>query len=83
MDIEDYKNILKIRERELDQVYELNLKLTQIIQDLEHEKEYWQTLFYRNRFPLLSLRNFIHLWMAKGLHFIKKSIKNQLRRMST
>lgn len=64
---DDMKQILSMRERELDRIYEMNYQLIEMVRELEQGKDYWKTRFY-------EIQNSTCWRMTKGFRVLARWI---------
>ena len=68
--LKEHEEILKLRERELEQVNEMNFRLIEMSREFEQEKDYWRSMFY-------DMQNSTSWRVTKGLRVISRLVRRK------
>lgn len=68
--ITEYETIIKMREAELDQANEMNVRLIEMSKCFEQEKDFWKSMFY-------DIQNSTSWKATKGLRFISSLFRRR------
>lgn len=77
--IEDYEEILKMRERELNIVNESNSSLMEMVEDLEQRNSNWPNKLSAAKDSFAARNNSFYWRIRSGLRFIWRMLKKLKR----